>query len=158
MGTATSGRELGVQKAAATARSGGAGSSGLHRGTLHVESLAEHKLPKRVVEMVGEWAQKTEVTGALWRHRQAVQGSYTHKLKARDARALRMETTVKPGTDEQYGRDCPLEGCGEGHCKFRRVQMECKGAGIGNKVAHLSTFVEATLKKHKTTGGTASGS
>jgi hypothetical protein len=90
--------------------------------------MAELKLPERVVELVGEWEKGTDVTRILWKHQQAVQGCYTHKLKVRDARAMLMRVAVRPDTDEPYGGDCPLEGCGEWHGTFRHVQMGCKEA------------------------------
>jgi hypothetical protein len=39
-----------------------------------------------------------------------------------------MHAAVRPDTDEPYGRDCPLEGCGEWHGTFRHVHMGCKEA------------------------------
>ena len=114
--------------------------------------MAEYKLPEQVVGMVGEWEKGTDVTRILWKHRQAVQGCYTHKLKVRDARAMLMHAAVRPDTDEPYGRDCPLEGCCEWHGTFRHVQMGCKEERMVRLKEKLWDFVEEVLKTHETVG------
>jgi hypothetical protein len=55
-----------------------------------------------------------------------------------------------PGTDEQYGRVCPLQGCGGGHGTFRHVQMVCRGAGMEELRHKLWDSVEYALREHKT--------
>ena len=72
----------------------------LHKGTLSAMVMSDHVLPEEVIGLGGGWQREhpTARAAVIWRHRQAVQGSYTHRLKVKEAGALRQQASVNPDT------------------------------------------------------------